>query len=137
MSIIAESKHRKGKRLAYRTAYVLSVILFISFIFIDSSIYAFTDSELADAIFKAEGGYKAQYLYGIRSVSYKTEVEARKICLNTIRNNKKRFLQQTEYKDYLDFFSSRYCPVGCDNDRGTNRYWLKNVKYFLRKGGSK
>jgi len=30
-------------------------------------------------------------------------------------------------------FSRRYCPIGCDNDNGTNQYWLKNVRYFIKK----
>ena len=55
------------------------------------------DENLADAIFKAEGGYKATYLYGIVSVPYKDEAEARQICINTINNNKKRFEKQTKY----------------------------------------
>ena len=92
---------------------------------------AWTDNDLADAIFKAEGGYKTRYLYGIVSVKYKDEAEARQICLNTIRNNKIRFKKQTKYTDYLEFLASRYCPVGCDNDLGTNKYWLKNVRWFL------
>ena len=88
---------------------------------------------LANAIFKAEGGKDAQYLYGIRSIKYKDEADARRICLNTINNNKKRFLKQDKYGDYLEFLASKYCPVNCDNDRGTNKYWLKNVRYFLKR----
>lgn len=93
--------------------------------------YAWTDEELVNAIYKAEGGAKARYAYGIRSVSYNSIEEARRICLNTVRNNKKRFAKQTKYKDYLSFLASRYCPIGCDNDNGTNRFWIANVKYFL------
>lgn len=103
----------------------------IALMFIAREGLAWTDSQLADAIFKAEGGYKAKYLYGIVSVRYKDEAEARQICLNTVRNNRKRFLKQDKYSDYLDFLASRYCPVGCDNDNGTNKYWIKNVKFFL------
>lgn len=108
------------------------VILFILFILIHSICWAgtFTDTQLCNAIFLAEGGYKAQYLYGIRSVHYKDETEARKICLNTIRNNRKRFLNQTKYKDYLEFLANRYCPVSA---HPLNKNWLKNVKYFLEK----
>lgn len=97
--------------------------------------HAYTDEQIVNAIYKAEGGKKAQYAYGIRSVSYKDEAEARKICFNTVRNNRTRFTNQSKYTDYLEFLASRYCPVGCDNDRGTNKYWLKNVRYFLTKEG--
>ena len=75
--------------------------------------FGYTDTDLVNAIFKAEGGAKAQYLYGIRSVKYKDANEARKICFNTVRNNRKRFANQTKHK--------------------LNQYWLKNVKYFLYK----
>lgn len=95
---------------------------------------AYTNEQIANAIFMAEGGHKAQYAYGIRSVKYSTIAEARRICINTIRNNRIRFAKQNKYKDYLSFLASRYCPIGCDNDRGTNKYWVKNVKYYLQKG---
>lgn len=95
--------------------------------------FAYTDTEIVTAIYKAEGGEKATYLYGIRSVKYDTPDEARRICFNTVRNNRVRFSNQTEYKDYLEFLASRYCPINCDNDTGTNKYWLKNVRYFLEK----
>jgi hypothetical protein len=94
---------------------------------------AYDTIRLCDAIYKAEGGAKATYLYGIRSVHYDDAIEARRICLNTINNNKGRYYKQTRYKDYLDFLGSRYCPVNCDNDTGTNRYWIKNVRYFYER----
>lgn len=93
----------------------------------------YTDTQIVTAIYKAEGGAKATYLYGIRSVKYKDEAEARKICFNTIKNNRVRFTKQTKYSDFIEFLGSRYCPVNCDNDRGTNKYWTKNVRYFLNK----
>jgi hypothetical protein len=93
---------------------------------------AYTDTQIVNAIYKAEGGAKATYAYGIRSVKYSTVAEARRICFNTVRNNRKRFAKQSKYTDFLEFLASRYCPVGCDNDRGTNKYWVKNVRYFLK-----
>lgn len=110
---------------------MLKTLIIILTLLIHSICFAepFTNIQLADAIFKAEGGYKAKYLYGIVSVSYKDEVEARRICLRTIANNRKRFLRQTKYNDYLEFLASRYCPVSA---HPLNRNWLKNVRYFLR-----
>jgi len=93
----------------------------------------YSNAEIADAIYKAEGAAKATYAYGIRSIPYKDKADARRICLNTIRNNKKRFLKQSKYKDFIVFLGSRYCPIGCDNDNGTNKYWVKNVMYFLER----
>ena len=96
--------------------------------------YAWTDEQIANAIYKAEGGKKATYLYGIRSVEYTNKNEARRICLNTIKNNRKRYAEYgyKKYDTYLEFLASRYAPINADNDpKRLNNYWLKNVKWFL------
>lgn len=120
-------------------AFALTLGSFISSLIILSASYAqaYTDTQIVDAIYQSEGGARAQYAYGIRSVKYSTIAEARRICANTVRNNRKRFAKQNKYTDYIEFLASRYCPVGCDNDRGTNKYWVKNVRYFLKKGEQK
>ena len=95
-----------------------------------------TDNQIVDAIYKAEGKDKAQYLYGIRSVKYKDAADASRICLKTVQNNRKRFKKQTEYKDYLDFLASRYAPTKGKLSRAEKRvngHWKRNVLYFLRK----
>lgn len=112
--------------------------IIISFLLCFASLtaYAYTDIEICDAIFRAEGSYKATYLYGIRSMKYKDEADARQICLNTIRNNRRRFAEygHKQYSTYLEFLASRYCPVGAKNDPSNlNVNWLRNVKYFLNK----
>lgn len=85
-----------------------------------------------DAIYKAEGGAKAQYLYGIRSIKYDTPEEARKICYNSVKNNYKRWEKAGREGDFVEFMSRRYCPIGAKNDpKGVNKNWVKNVKYFL------
>ncbi len=100
----------------------------------------YSDESIVNAIYRAEGGSKAQYLYGIRSVHYDSPEEARKICLNTVRNNRKRYAKYgyKKYDTYLEFLASRYCPVkGKDltsAEKRLNKYWLKNVKFFLEKG---
>ena len=93
-----------------------------------------TDEEIANAIYKAEGGDKATYLYGIRSVKYDTPEEARRVCLNTIRNQRRRHANHDCGLTYLECLANRYCPVGASNDpKGLNKNWLKNVRYFLNK----
>ena len=95
-----------------------------------------TNDQIVNAIYLAEGGDQATYLYGIRSVSYDTPAEARRICYNTVRNNRERYADygNIKHRTFLEFLASRYCPVGADNDpRGLNKHWLKNVKYFLNK----
>lgn len=97
----------------------------------------YTDEEIADAIYLAEGGEKASVPYGILSVSCDTYERCRQICLNTIKNNRVRY-KEWGYKThdtYLQFLASRYAPIGAENDpTGLNKNWLRNVKYFLKQG---
>lgn len=118
------------QKLLYLPFVILAILLIITSI---ARCEEWTDEQIVNAIYLAEGGEKAQYLYGIRSVKYDSPEEARKICFNTVRNNRKRYADygHKKYDTYLEFLASRYCPIGCDNDRGTNKYWLKNVRYFL------
>jgi len=111
---------------------VLLASLILVCFFLGTARAEYSDEQIVNAIYKAEGGAKATYAYGIRSVKYSSKEEARRICFNTVRNNKKRFAKQTKYTDFIEFLGSRYCPVGCDNDRGTNKYWVKNVRNFLK-----
>lgn len=95
----------------------------------------YTDEQIVASIYKAEGGAKAQYLYGIRSVRYLDAAEARRICFNTVRNNRKRWAKAGNPGEYLEFLARKYCPVGAGNDPyGLNKNWLKNVRYHLAKG---
>ena len=97
-------------------------------------------NELADAIFWAEGGYKTNFPYGIKSVRCNNEQECRRICKNTIRNNIKRYERannqdkQNKYS-YLQFLQNRYCPTSGNlsaSEKALNGHWLKNVKWFLK-----
>lgn len=114
---------------------VMFAALFITFLTVQSVADEIDENKLADAIFLSEGGYKAQYLYGIRSVHYKDEAEARHICLNTIRNQRKRHAKHNCGVEYLVCLRNRYAPLQAKNDpKGLNSNWLKNVRYFLAKG---
>uniref|UniRef100_A0A6M3K2Z0 Uncharacterized protein n=1 Tax=viral metagenome TaxID=1070528 RepID=A0A6M3K2Z0_9ZZZZ len=84
--------------------------------------------QIADAIFLAEGGHKARFLYGIKSISYKNEADARQICINSVRNNVIRWYKAGKPGDFFEFMRNRYCPL---SDAKINRFWLKNVKYYL------
>jgi hypothetical protein len=103
-------------------------ILFILFILCYNIAYGYTDNQIADAIYKAENS--RTHPYGILK-HYRTTTP-RQACINTIRHAVKDWNKQG---DFIVFLGSRYCPVNCDNDNGTNKYWVKNVKYFLLKGG--
>lgn len=92
----------------------------------------FTDIEIVNAIFLAEGGYSATYLYGIQSIPYTDEADARRKCFNTVINNRFRYADYgyKKYKTYLAFLANRYCPKNKEE-------WLKNVLYFLKRGGKR
>ena len=91
------------------------------------------DEIIADAIYIAEGGVKASVPYGILSVKVKDEADARRICLNTIRNTKKRWEKAGKPDDFVIFLGKRYAPIGARNDsKNLNQNWAKNVKFFIK-----
>src|SRR3990167_4398526 len=96
------------------------------------------------AIFLAEGGGSAQYPYGIRSIpcDKPDTITCRQACINTVANNFTRWQNKThgagQYNTYLEFLASRYAPINADNDpKHLNDYWLRNVRFFLKKQGVK
>ena len=80
---------------------------------------------MADAIYKAEGGKKARVPYGVLSVKVKDEADARRITINSIRNNIKRWDKAGKHDTFINFMANRWCPVA--SDPIGNRNWKKNV----------
>ncbi len=119
----------------------LSIMFFVilySLLMINCEGAEYSDTQIVNAIYKAENSKK--YPYGIISIDTKgNETYARKICFNTVRNNRKRYADYgyKKYDTYLDFLASRYCPTEGKNltndEKRLNVYWLGNVKYFLEK----
>jgi len=104
-------------------------IVVLLFLIITTPAFAYTNDQIADAIYQAENSVK--FPYGIKSINTHGNKEyARRICLNTIRNNRKRFSNQTKYKDYIEFLGSRFCPPTAHK---LNVNWVRNVRYFLTK----
>jgi hypothetical protein len=94
---------------------------------------ALTDKEanrIADAIYLAEGGAKARVPYGILSLQVRDQEHARQICLNTIQNNYRRWLNNGKQQNFLDFLADRYCPP---TDSIGNKNWKRNVRSILNK----
>lgn len=83
--------------------------------------------QLADAIYKIEGGSKTRYPYGIMSV--KTS-DPRRVCINTCRNTYQRWLKAGRPGCYLNFLADRYCPPSADPTG--NKNWKKNVHAVLK-----
>ena len=115
-----------------KKCYRVAIVCICSIILIPLSGYAYTNDQIANAIYKAENS--KCFPYGIKSVNtFGNENVARKICLNTIRNNRVRFVKQDKYKDFIEFLGSRYCPTTIKSEYHLNKNWVYNVKYYLSK----
>lgn len=120
--------HCKFKKLV---PFVAMLLVF----FVSSPAFAYKPEEIVKAIYHAEGGAKAQFKYGIRSI--KTNNPA-KICLNTVKNQMKRHAKHKCGKPFLVCLRDRYCPIKGKLSKAEirlNKNWLKNVNYYLVKGG--
>lgn len=84
---------------------------------------------IADAIFQAEGGNRASVPYGILSVHVNSAAEARRVCLNTIINNHRRWEAAGKPGEFLEYLGNVYCPKSADPVG--NRNWKRNVKALL------
>lgn len=93
-----------------------------------------TNEDYCQAIYWAEGE-NAKWPYGIKGV-YEYG-KAKRICLNTIRNNRIRYKEYgyKEHDTFISFLASRYAPTRGESlnkaERRLNKYWLKNVQWFL------
>ena len=91
-----------------------------------AEIIAYSDEVIAQAIFKTENSKR--YPYGVKSVKTRGNVAfAHKVCLNSIRNAKKRYIQAGMPGDFIAFMGKRYSPPNI------NPNWVKLVHYFLAK----
>jgi hypothetical protein len=85
-----------------------------------------TDEEIVVAIGKAENSRKFPYV--IKSIKCQGEIECRKICLNSVRNAKKRWIKASNPEDFIVFMGRRYSPPAI------NPNWVKLVKLILIQG---
>lgn len=94
-------------------------------------------NKLANAIYKAEGGDKTKFPYGIRSIDTKGNKEyARKICLNTINNHIKRHSKHKCGLDYITCLGNRFCPTTGKlsvAEKKVNGNWIRNVRHYYAK----
>lgn len=133
-----KEQHEAGMALAWCIILAIGLILICWAGQVLSAEPEYSAMQICDAIYRSEGGAKAKYYYGIRSVHYADIAEAQAICLRTVRNNRKRWIKAGKHGDFLVFLAGKYCPVKARNDpRGLNRNWLKNVRYFLAQARSK
>ena len=87
----------------------------------------FSDDEIVAAIYRTENSVK--YPYGIKSINTHGDKEkARKICLNSVRNGRKRWIRAGRPDDLIIHIGRRYSPPAI------NPNWVRLVKHFLTKG---
>ena len=90
-------------------------------------------NNIVSAIYRVEGGNKTKFPYGIKSINtYGDKTYARKICINTVRNNWRRYQKlndKSKYHCFLDFLADRYCPRACDSTG--NKNWKQNIHKIL------
>jgi hypothetical protein len=84
--------------------------------------------KLADAIYRAEGGAKARVPYGVLSVRVKDAADARRITINSINNNWKRWEKANNNCTFIETMAKRWCPPSADPVGHKN--WIKNVNYY-------
>lgn len=130
-----QSSMRKDARWYVIPAIILTILLgVVALACAQVTAPAYTNEQIADAIYRAEGGEKTRHPYGILSVKVSGKEEARRVCLNTIRKQRKRHADHACGFSFLECLQRRYAPIGAFNDpRNLNSNWLKNVKYFLEK----
>mgnify|MGYP001600186831 FL=1 len=88
----------------------------------------YSDQQIANAIYQAEGGVKTRFPYGVKSIKCQGEPQCRKICLNSVFNGRKRWERAGKPTDLITFIGKRYSPPS------TNPNWVRLVTYFLKKG---
>ena len=110
--------------------YILALVLALCLA--HSCVQGATNEEICEAIYRTEGSEHASKPYGILSVPCDSKESCKVICLNTIRNNRKRYADYgyKEYDTYLEFLGSRYAPPEI---HPLNKFWLSNVLFYLRK----
>ena len=120
----------RGKHYCFRN-YFNEMKLFLFFFLLTVNAYAgeYSNSEIANAIYKTENSKR--YPYGVVSINTKgNEAYARRICLNSISNNRKRWVKAGRPEDFIIFMGRRYCPPKVHS---LNSNWVRNVKHFLER----
>lgn len=101
-----------------------AIAIILTIFFIPLSAWAWTNDQLADAIFKAENS--KSHPYGI--LAHYKHTTPRQACLNTIVHAKRDWNGKD---DFILFLAKRYAPINSNTDNGTNKFWYKNVMYYL------
>lgn len=86
-------------------------------------------NRFADAVYRIEGGEKARKPYGVLSVKVNNKEEARRVTINSIRNNWVRWHKAGKPDTFIVFFANRWCPKA--SDPVGNRNWINNARKIM------
>ncbi len=107
---------------------LLLLLICLSTAFAEKDYSAYSNKEIVDAIYWAEGGKEARVPFGILSVECEGYDACRRICLNSVRNGRRRWEEAGKPDDLIVYIGARYCPPDI---HPLNKNWVGNVKYFL------
>lgn len=89
----------------------------------------YTDMQIVNAIYWAEGGDTTRFPYGIIHKEDLYNTTPKYACLRKVVEAREKWDQKG---DFIDFLATQYSPVDDPtNFDGNNKYWPKNVKFFL------
>ena len=101
---------------------ITALVMFFGFVLI-SFADTFTYKEIALAIERVENSTK--FPFGIQSIDTKGNRDyAYKLCLQSIHNAHKRWIEASKPGDFLESMAKRYCPPNWG-------HWAYMVKYWL------
>jgi hypothetical protein len=137
---LAQRTRRIANRLGYKlTAFVPMLVFWLAPLTGQAAPTPAFAAKLADAIYVAEGGTKARVPYGVLSIKPPANVKtpeqlkawARRITLNSIANNWRRWESAGRPGTFVKFIATRWCPPSADPQGHTN--WVRNVTKLLGK----
>ena len=112
-------------------AIILVVVLFCTDKSHAAEIPTIQANKIADAIYIIEGGRKTHHPYGVLGKWHKSP---RTICINTIKHQYRNWAKSGRKMAFTAYLGHVYAPVGCNNDVGTNKYWISNLNWYIQKG---
>jgi hypothetical protein len=122
---------RIAHRLGYKLAALVPVLLLLASLQVNAACPPGFPEKMADVIYKAEGGSKTKWPYGVKSVKVKDAAEARRVTINSVKNNWRRWEKAGKPGGFIPFMAARWCPVAADPVG--NKNWTANVTRLMGK----
>lgn len=130
LDIIQPDKH-KLLRVVFYIVCVLTMVYVLTGCASAETIEGHTTEQWAKAIYISEGGKNTKHPYGVLA-KYK-HTSPKQACINTVSHKYRLWVKSGQHGSFTTFLGHSYAPVGCNNDLGTNRFWIKNVSYWIER----